>query len=101
VSTVRVTCAALPYQWGHLHPDGSRYQPPVPATPVPCTVAARKTDPPADIHVNPRHGQACACCGHTGSHVVDPDAPESWPLCVQAYGLDVLTGWTSKEASDG
>lgn len=35
-----------------------------------CGRAALHRNPPSDFYVNPRYGQACACCGRDGVHVI-------------------------------
>lgn len=47
-----------------------------------CRVYRDTINPPSDFHINPRHGMACPCCGHQGTHRVRRDRKENVPACL-------------------
>jgi len=49
-------------------------------TTVECTCgrAALRRNPPSDFYINPRYGMACACCGHSGVHMVPRAEVATW-----------------------
>lgn len=50
-----------------------------------CRVRQNQTNPPSDLYVNPRHGAACPCCGHQGTHLVPMDAyGDALPACLRS-----------------
>lgn len=49
-----------------------------------CRVRENQKNPPGDMYVNPRHGSACPCCGHQGTHLVLASATSAdMPACRQ------------------
>jgi len=58
---------------------------------TPCSKRANQLNPPSDLYVNPRHGGACACCGHQGTHWVRKDRQGTLPAC--------LSGWDGSWAT--
>lgn len=48
-----------------------------------CRVRSLHLNPPHDYYTNPRHGQACPCCGHQGTHTVRRDRAGELPACLQ------------------
>ena len=85
------------YVWSCLCGKGLEYRVPamelVDCAPggTTCSKRANQINPPADLYVNPRHGGACPCCGHQGTHWVRKDRQGHLPAC--------MTGWDGSWAT--
>lgn len=54
--------------------------------PIPCRHAEHRVNPPSDLHLNPRHGARCDCCGQDGRHTITAEhTEETLPACLRQY----------------
>jgi hypothetical protein len=50
-----------------------------------CRVRENQVRPPSDLYVNVRHGAACPCCGHQGTHTIPLGAVgDALPACLRS-----------------